>query len=269
MVTLVTGASGFVGARIMAALPGAVAAPSLRNTDQEAVRRLVEQIAPDAIIHTAAISDIGACERDPEGSYRANVLLPEYLARAAKGIKLTLFSTDQVYSGCDHPGPFREDDTAPANTYARHKLEMERRVLEIDPDAVLLRATWMYDMPLYGMPNRGNFLMNMLRAAATGQPIAFSDVQRRGITYVRHVAQRMEQALSLPGGAYNFGSESGETMYEAARFLADELGLRIDLHPLSEERRDLNMDCAKLRACGVAFPDTLEGLRACIADYSL
>ena len=76
---LVTGPKGFVGARIMDALSGAVASPSLRDADEERIKRLMDKVQPDLIIHTAAMSDIGSCERDPEGSYRANVALPVLL----------------------------------------------------------------------------------------------------------------------------------------------------------------------------------------------
>ena len=42
-------------------------------------------------------------------------------------------------------------------------LANEKRVLDANPCAVLLRATWMYDMPMYGVPNRPNFIVSMLR----------------------------------------------------------------------------------------------------------
>ena len=146
MKILLTGANGFVGARIRAAAP-VECAPSLRDMEREDIDRLIDTVQPDAIIHTAAISDIGACAKDPEGSYHANVLIPEYLAKAASGAKLVLFSSDQVYSGAKSDRPFTESDVKTANLYAEEKLEMESRVLAIDPRAVMLRATWMYDMP--------------------------------------------------------------------------------------------------------------------------
>lgn len=261
---LVTGAKGFVGSRIMEMIPGAVAAPSLRNAEELDIRRIVDETEPDAIIHTAAISDIGACERDPEGSYRANIEIPVWLAKT--GIKAALFSTDQVYSGCTGAGPYAEEETAAANLYARHKLEMEQRVLDAQPEAVLLRATWMYDMPKYGVPNRGNFLVNMLRNR--GKEAAYSASEFRGITYVREVAARMEDALRLPGGVYNFGSENDISMLDTARFLSDALNLEITLRDAGP-RHNLWMDCGKLKKQGIAFPDTVEGLRKCITDYGL
>jgi len=210
MKILVTGARGFVGARIMQALPEAIAAPSLQGMDEAAVRRMVEEAQPDCIIHTAAMSDIGQCERNPEGSYHANVELPLWLVKS--GVKVAAFSTDQVYSGCPDDGPYAEENVAPANLYARHKLEMEQRTLEANPATVLLRATWMYDMPIEGLANRGNFLVNMLGSEA----LAFSASQHRGITWVREVAENIRPAMNLPGGVYNYGSENDLTMLDTA-----------------------------------------------------
>lgn len=261
MKILVTGSGGFVGARLMAAMQ-AIPAPSLRNAAEDDIRRLMDEVRPDVVIHTAAISDIGACAANPEASYRANVALPLMLAR--QGVKTVLFSTDQVYSGCRGEGPYAEDEASPANLYAEHKLEMERRVLEVNPSAVLLRATWMYDMPLYGVPNRRNFLTGMLREKA----LSFSATQHRAVTYARQVASLMEQAVRLPGGVYNYGSENNLTMLETARWLADALKLDVKLSDAGP-RHHLWMDCSRLKRHGIVFSDTVGGLEQCIRDYGL
>ncbi len=260
---LITGPRGFVGARIIEELGAeAVPAPSLQSVDEEAVRRIVDEAQPDLIIHTAAISDIPTCEKNPEGSHRANVELPVWLART--GVKCVMFSTDQVYSGCSSEGPYSEEETAPSNLYSRHKLEMEERTLDINPDTVLLRATWMYDMPKYGVPNRGNFLVNMLR-----QPeISFSSTQHRAVTYVREVSGLIRQAALLPGGAYNYGSENSLTMLETAQWLKDTLALPVEIREAGP-RHHLWMECAKIKSHGIHFCDTIGGLQKCITDYNL
>ncbi len=258
---LVTGPKGFVGARIMSELQGAIPAHSLRGADEDAVRRLVDTAEPDLIIHTAAISDIPTCEKNVEASYHANVKIPMWLV--STGVKCVIFSTDQVYSGCDEEGPYVEETVKPANVYAHHKLEMEEKTLEINPDTVLLRATWMYDMPMYGHINRGNFFMNMLRSSEIG----FSASQHRAVTYVRQVAEQMRNAARLPGGVYNYGSENELTMLETACWLKDRLGLQIDLRDAGQ-RHNLWMDCTKARRYGVVFDKTIEGLKRCIVVRS-
>ena len=112
---LITGAHGFVGQKLISTLPGAIAAPSLRDASPEDIHRIIAESGADTIIHTAAISDIAACQAAPEESYRANVLLPLRLAQACRGRKLVCFSSDQVYGGSPEPGPYTENTAAPEN----------------------------------------------------------------------------------------------------------------------------------------------------------
>ena len=190
---LVSGAGGFVGARIMTQLAGRYELCAFPKgmpaaADEQTVADWVRREQPDVIVHTAALSDTGYSEKHPDESYRANVLLPCWMAAAAQksGAKLVAFSSDQVYTGLTEHGPFDEDTPlSPANVYGRHKQEMEQRVLDILPDAVLLRAAWMYDLPGYGLPIRGNFLLNLLTAAMRQETLRFSMRDYRGITYVR------------------------------------------------------------------------------------
>jgi len=129
---LVTGAGGFVGHKIMEVCRDTVAAPSLRGAAKDRIRRIVEEISPDTIIHTAAISDISACAADPEASYHANVMIPVFLAEAVRNrnIKMICFSSDQVYTAAEGDGPYSEDMAKPGNVYAQKKLEVEKRVPE-------------------------------------------------------------------------------------------------------------------------------------------
>lgn len=261
MKTLVTGPEGFVGRRIMAQFPLAMPSPSLRDMGEEQIADLLEQTAPDVIIHTAAISDIPTCEANPEASFRANVEIPVWLAKHSGSAKLVAFSSDQVYSGCSQSGPYREEITCPANVYARHKLEMEEKVLAQDPDAVLLRAEWMYD---YISP-RGNYLLNLLNGTGS---VAFSSGQFRGITYLREVAENMEAVIRLSGGSYNFGSETMQDMYTITRDFVQWLGLDRQVQDCPA-RHNLWMDCGKARSGGVEFSEVSDALRKCAADYHL
>ena len=275
---MITGVHGFVGSRALAYYKDAIPVPGvlLREPGEE-LDAFVKMHCPDVIINGAAISDIGTCEKNPAASYSANVTLPVVLAEAAKavGAKLISFSSDQVYTGCRTEGPYSETESLPepANVYARHKLEAEGRVLDILPDAVMLRATWMYDMPLYGGDgahrNRGNFLVNTMGAVLQGKPIVFSSGEHRGITYVRQVVRLLEQAWTLPGGVYNYGSENPLSMYETAKTLLDALGLDVPVTDTEPKRHDLRMDCGRLRSHGICFDTTAEGFVRCAGDYGL
>lgn len=258
---LVTGPDGFVGHKIMEMCDNVIPSPSLRGLSEEEIKRIVDQSGADIIIHTAAISDIGVCQANPEASYLANVQLPVLLAKAAKNRKLICFSSDQVYSGMKEEGPYAEDRVKPGNLYAEHKLEMEQRVLDIAPDAVMLRAEWMYDYA----SKKSNYFLNVLNAE---ESVSFSSRQYRGITYVKEVARNMDAVSRLPGGAYNFGSETTKSMYAITEEFLAFLGRKIRLEE-APPRHNLWMNCEKAKKQGVVFPSVEDGLKACARDYRL
>ena len=258
---LVTGASGFVGGKIFQMRSDVVASPSLRGMGEDDIRRMLEQFDVDTVIHTAAISDTRSCQQNPDESYLANVEIPVYLARTVKnrGIKLVCFSSDQVYTGTKEDGPFSEEMAKPANVYAEHKLEMEQRVLDLVPDAVMLRAEWMYDYYL----KKSNYFMNIVNATDT---LRFSSSVYRGLTYVKEVVQNMDGVMRLPGGVYNFGSETAKSMYEITREFLDVIGKDIPLEDVPVGC-NLWMNCAKAKQHGITFSRVEDGLKKCAEDF--
>ena len=273
---LLTGAGGFVGARIadqwrgrfaLCAFPQGFAAAA----EESAVRRLIDREHPDVIVHAAALSNTAFCAAHPKESYRANVLLPEWVAKGAAetGAKLLAFSSDQVYAGVEAEGPLPEAlSLSPTNVYGRHKLEAEARVQAVCPGAVLLRAAWMYDLPGRQLPIRGNLPLNLLDAARNSVPLRFSANDHRGVSYVREVVEKLIPAMELPGGVYNFGSECDGDMVETARCFANLLQVDVKIEE-SDLTRNLAMDTGKLRAHGIEFSSTWGALRVCLGDYRL
>ena len=273
---LITGAGGFVGSRVLQQWQGkyelcAFPKGFLCTATEMEVLAQTRARDPDVILHTAALSDTGYCAQHPAEAYRANVELPVWLARAAQQTKakLVAFSSDQVYAGTKQQGPLSEAlDLHPTNIYGQYKLEAEQRVLELCPDSVHLRASWMYDLPGYGLPIRGNLPLNLLRAALKGEALRFSRNDHRGVTYVRQVIENLEPAMDLPGGVYNFGSGNAEDMVCTARQFAKALGITVKIAEESWER-NLVMDAAKLERSGIRFAATQQGIRCCLQDYGL
>lgn len=142
MRVLVTGSSGFIGEKVCSVLaraghevlrtarkeaPGAVA---LDLAQPESVPSVLDEASPEAIIHTAAVRDLAACERDPQLAHRVNVLSTEAIARWAGGrdARLIFTSTDQVFDGVQ--GWYREGySVRPINEYGRGKVLGEDAVL--------------------------------------------------------------------------------------------------------------------------------------------
>lgn len=279
---LVTGGRGFVGARMILpnALPAQeILAPSHGEMDLESeksVRDYFEKHTPDAVIHSGAISDIDECEKNPELSYRVNVEGTVRMARACAeyGAKLLFMSTDQVYSGCTGTHPLPEDTPlAPANTYARHKVEAEMRMLDICPSAAALRLTWMFDMPVRYQVSKGLILAAM-QSLMKSEKMHLTDNDRRGMTYVREVVENIPAMLRAPGGIYNYGSETPGSTYDTYAKVFRALGAehRIDelLLPVqSAEPRNLLMDTRKAQSVGCVFSETVEGVKRALREYPL
>ena len=135
---LVTGASGFLAPFAVAALQARgniVVTTSRRAGDAQVdltasgmVAAVAEALAPDFVLHLAAISTIAECERHPDAARRVNVRLPEQLAERFAD-RLLHASTDLVFDG--RAAPFHEASaTGPLSVYGCTKAEGEERVLQ-------------------------------------------------------------------------------------------------------------------------------------------
>ena len=273
---LITGAGGFVGSRVLQQWQGkyelcAFPKGFLCTATETEVLAQTRARDPDVILHTAALSDTGYCAQHPAEAYRANVELPVWLARAAQQTKakLVAFSSDQVYAGTKQQGPLSEAlDLHPTNIYGQYKLEAEQRVLELCPDSVHLRASWMYDLPGYGLPIRGNLPLNLLQAAKTGEVLHFSHRDHRGVGYVREVIANLLLAMALPGGVYNFGSGNDKDMVDTALYFAHLLQVDVRIEE-TDFVRNLVMDGQKLQEHGIVFRSTQGAFRRCLADHGM
>lgn len=273
---LITGGTGFLGRRCAAFLKARgfrIMTPSHKELDiatEDAVREWFRKNKPDVVIHTAAISDTGLCQRQPEWSETVNVDGCVHLAKACResGSKLLICSSDQVYAGSPFPGPHREEEPlTPGNVYGNQKLRAEQRCLEILPDTVCLRLSWMYSAQSF--PGEHGQFLTTLKAALADETAALTWPvhDRRGLTDVNAVIRNLPDAWLLPGGVYNFGSENRESTYETVKEVLQQLGMTSALARLTPNReafaenpRDLTMDTAKIQEAGMFFPTTKQGL---------
>ena len=104
---------------------------------------VIEDINPDVVIHTAALTNVEKCEREPELAHYLNVILSVNVAKACQKLHTTLvhISTDHIFSG----NFSLHDETAvpsPLNIYAQTKAEAEQKVLDINPTALVIRTNF-------------------------------------------------------------------------------------------------------------------------------
>ncbi len=282
MKILVTGTSGFLASRVRDYLledSGCeVLAPShaqLDVTSLESCKSYFEANRPDAVIHLAAISDIGECARNEELSRDVNTGGPVRLAACAKESGMTgrfLFaSSDQVYSGTREADRLNRetDPLSPENLYAREKLEAEEKVAAILPSACALRLDWMFDL----RPGKSNYLKNIVRSIREQSPVRFAVNELRAETYAREVAVNMKALLlsAAPGGSYNFGGPAFGNSYETALRAYDLVGAALGM-PVGglivpaeyEIPRSLAMDQEKINSVGIRFRDTVASAALCL-----
>jgi dTDP-4-dehydrorhamnose reductase len=83
---------------------------------------------PDIIIHTAALTDLALCEREPALAKRINAEASGIIASHSDSKTLVFYiSTDSVFDG--RKGNYAESDTPnPVNVYAKTKLEGEEEL---------------------------------------------------------------------------------------------------------------------------------------------
>ncbi|MBK7947495.1 MAG: GDP-mannose 4,6-dehydratase [Deltaproteobacteria bacterium] len=154
MRVMVTGASGFVGRRLLPALAAAGFDPvgtdrEVDVTDAEALARTIAAIRPEAVVHLAALSSVAESFRDPETCYRVNFLgsraLLAGVARQAPRARVVLVGSADAYAPTapqaaplDEATPLR-----PRSPYARTKAAAEllgRRAAKQGLDVVCVRA---------------------------------------------------------------------------------------------------------------------------------
>ena len=175
---LVTGASGLLGLNLSLQMIGThtivgVDRNKLSGTPFEIVKadllepgacsRLMDQVHPDAIIHTAAIANLDACESDPEIARLLNAEFPGQLAElcAKRGIRLIHISTDAVFDGTKDSIYTEDDLPNPLGVYARTKLDGEKAVSSVNADAIVARVNF-FGWSLSGKRSLAEFFLNHL-----------------------------------------------------------------------------------------------------------
>ena len=288
---LVTGASGLLGLNLAltaaqsgyhvtgwsgrhALVQTPFAAEQVDLTELESLPTRIAALAPDVIIHCAALADIDQAEQHPRLAEKLNAQVPGVIAQAAKncGAQLVHISTDAVFDGTR--GDYRETDTPnPINTYARTKLAGEAAVAAAYPHALVARVNF-YGWSARGQRSMAEFFYTHLRAEQTVN--GFTDVYFSPL-YARHLAQLLllmvEKSFS---GLYHVFNPQATSKYAFGVSLARQFGLDESLiNPVSfadaglstPRPLNLSMNTEKLQtALDAPLPSEQEGLQALYED---
>jgi len=101
----------------------------LDTTRPEDFERVLTEFRPDVVIHSAAMTQVDDCEKDPDTCQKLNVDATRHCAEACArhGVHLIFISTDFIFDGKE--GPYSEDALpAPLSVYGWSKLHAEEAV---------------------------------------------------------------------------------------------------------------------------------------------
>ncbi len=260
---LVLGGTGFLGIHVVesgserfgsAIAAGRSAGPDLAVPG--ALRRLLDEVAPAAVLCCAAAAGIDECERDPERASLLNAELPGEAARRCRerGARFVHVSTDLVF-GAREPraGRFRESDpAAPLHAYGRTKAEGETRVLASDPGALVVRLPLLYGDSRGRGRGTSDALLDAVRRGE--RPALFTDEWRTPLEVGDAARALVALALSGSSGLLHLPGPERLTRHELGCLILQGAG--------RERDRVAHLVCAARRA-----DLGLEGVRA--ADVSL
>lgn len=142
---------------------------------------------PDVIIHTAAMTNVDACEVDKEGAELLNVTAVQYLLTtcAKNNIHLVHLSTDFIFDGED--GPYDEHAEAkPLSFYGETKLDAEKLILESNVNAAILRTVLVFGVA--EEMSRSNIVLWAKGALEAGKKLTVVDDQFRTPTLAEDLA---------------------------------------------------------------------------------
>jgi dTDP-4-dehydrorhamnose reductase len=110
----------------------------------------------DVLINTAGITDVDYCESHAASAFVANATAPGLLAALcqARGARFVQLSSDYVFAGEVHTPRTEEDVTKPSNVYGQSKLQAEKAVLAAQPNALVLRVSWLFGLEKPSFPDR-------------------------------------------------------------------------------------------------------------------
>jgi dTDP-4-dehydrorhamnose reductase len=179
------------------------------------LEKQLEQIHPNVIINCGAYTAVDKAESEKELADTINHLAVGILASwsSKNNAKLVHISTDYVFDGTSSV-PLKENTgTNPINIYGVTKLEGERLCQQENPNAVILRTSWVYS----GFGN--NFVKTMSRLMQERESLNVVNDQIGSPTYAADLAQAIISIIRNPewySGIYNYSNEGEISWYEFA-----------------------------------------------------
>jgi dTDP-4-dehydrorhamnose reductase len=179
----------------------------------------------DWIVNCAAYTAVDQAESEIMPATRLNGVAPGLLAFIAKtmGTKLIHLSTDFVFDGAAEHPYHEESLTHPLSSYGRTKRMGEENVQKENPDAIILRTSWLYG------PNGKSFPRTMIEAWLVGKSLKVVNDQTGCPTSTHDLSRVIGDVIAadLPGGVYHATGPEVMTWHSFATLATHEAASRL------------------------------------------
>jgi len=202
--------------------------------DKVELVQTLNQIEPSVIIHTAAMTNVDACEQQQEQCDLMNIDVVANILDYCKesDVYLVHLSTDFIFDGTKG-NVYNEDDIAhPVNHYGLSKLKSEIMIQEAKIDAAILRTILVYG--LVDQNDRSNIVLWVKSSLENHKDIHVVTDQLRMPTYAEDLAEACWLAVEARAkGVFNVSSNELMSIYDIALSIADAFGLdKKWIHPV-------------------------------------
>lgn len=240
MKVLVTGSKGQLGSDLINELTArghvavGVDVEEMDVTDSAAVKKVINSVKPDVVIHCAAWTAVDAAEEEENvKKVRAiNAYGTAYIAEECKNIdcKLIYISTDYVFDGRGTK-PWDPDckDYKPLNVYGETKLEGEKAVEKALEKFFIVRIAW-----VFGLMGK-NFIKTMLALGKKYDSLRVVNDQVGTPTYTYDLARLLVDMTETDKyGYYHVTNEGGYiSWYEFAKEIFRQAGYNTEVKPVT------------------------------------
>lgn len=245
---------------------------SMDITDKEKVKKVIDEINPDVVIHCAAWTAVDMAEDDDkvDAVRRVNADGTRNIAEACKTVdaKMLYLSTDYVFDG-QGTTPWKPDDKnyRPLNVYGKTKLEGELVVAETLRRYFIVRIAWVFGK------NGNNFVKTMLKVGKTHDTLRVVNDQVGTPTYTYDLARLLVDMVETDKyGYYHATNEGGYIswydfaceIFRQAGYTTKVIPVTTEEYGLSKAKRPFNsrLDKSKLIENGFTpLPDWKNALR--------
>lgn len=187
---------------------------------------LFQEIQPDVVINTSALSVPDYCETHREEALQTNVEAVAAIAHRCQQIhaRFIHLSTDFVFNGQANRLYTEEDTPDPVNYYGVTKWKGEQKVAELCDNYAIVRVVVVYGVALPGQ--HGNILQLVANRLRNHEEIRVVSDQWRTPTYIGDISQGVKSLITHPqNGIYHLCGKDCLSIAEIAYRVADMLQL--------------------------------------------